>query len=415
MGSPEYMSPEQAIGDQLDARSDVYSLGCVLFEMLTGDPPFTGSIPQAILAKKLQEAVPSPRVVRDSVPEHVERAVRIALAKSPADRFTTAEEFRQALDGQFGDRAIVAGGPAAGVGSVPVTARSSHASASKLVGIVAAVVAGVGALLAVIGILTTRVYDLKLGIPFEYRPSRTDFLTVGAHTLVPALLICFAGAVAYVALRFALRGASVGLHHVPGVGQTLEVLQERTTVLRRRLWRPAEAATVADAYFIGGIIATVAVLTPFRRLLAAIGDTNTDILACSFRDLHDTYSGVITLLIAGLLLAWHEFSRYVRRRGATGGRIALAKWGGLAWVIIMVIVMTLPWRLLWDNTHERALLDGQRTYILTETDTEWVIYNPISESTDRVRKGVGREIERLGTSGYLFEDRDSFLGVGTGC
>lgn len=216
-------------------------------------------------------------------------------------------------------------------------------------------------------------------------------------------------------LRFALRGASAGLRYVPGVGQTLDVLHERTTVLRQRLLRPTEAATVADAYFIGGIVVAVAVLTPFRKLLAAIGDTNTEMLTCSFRDLHDTYTGAMTLLIAGLLLAWYEFSRYVRRRGAIGGRIALATWGGLAWVIIMVIVMTLPWRLLWDNTHERALLDGQRTYILTETDTEWVIYNPISESTDRVRKGVGREMERLGTSGYLFEDRESFLGMGTGC
>ena len=100
-GSPEYMSPEQAAGEsQVDARSDIYSLGCVLFELLAGDPPFTGSIPQAILAKKLLASVPSLRVVRDSVPPHVEAAVTTALAKSPADRFRSAEEFRQALTGE---------------------------------------------------------------------------------------------------------------------------------------------------------------------------------------------------------------------------------------------------------------------------------------------------------------------------
>ena len=84
-------------------------------------------------------------------------------------------------------------------------------------------------------------------------------------------------------------------------------------------------------------------------------------------------------------------------------------------MIIMVIVMTLPWRLLWDNTQERALLDGQRTYILNETDTELVIYNPMTESADRIRKEEGRRLQRLRTSGYLFESRESFLGEGTGC
>ena len=98
LGTPEYMSPEQAAADQqLDGRSDTYSLGCVLYEMLTGEPPFTGRSSQAILAKLLTEQPVRPRTLRDTIPENVEAAVLMALAKTPADRFVTDAEFAEAL------------------------------------------------------------------------------------------------------------------------------------------------------------------------------------------------------------------------------------------------------------------------------------------------------------------------------
>ncbi len=98
VGTPQYMSPEQASGDRsLDARSDVYSLGAVVYEMLTGDPPHTGNTVQAVVAKILCE-LPSPiSQTRDTVPGNVEAAVNTALAKIPADRFATAQQFAEAL------------------------------------------------------------------------------------------------------------------------------------------------------------------------------------------------------------------------------------------------------------------------------------------------------------------------------
>lgn len=99
LGTPAYMSPEQATADEVDGRTDIYSLGCVLYEMLSGGPPYHGTTPQSILARKLAEPVPSVRVVRDTVPEHVEAALEGALARVPADRFATAEEFARALSG----------------------------------------------------------------------------------------------------------------------------------------------------------------------------------------------------------------------------------------------------------------------------------------------------------------------------
>jgi eukaryotic-like serine/threonine-protein kinase len=98
VGTPGYMSPEQAEGiDELDGRSDLYSLGCVLYEMLAGDPPFTGWSAQAVLARQVVDAVPRLRTVRDTVPEWLEQALLRALAKSPADRYATAAEFVAAL------------------------------------------------------------------------------------------------------------------------------------------------------------------------------------------------------------------------------------------------------------------------------------------------------------------------------
>jgi len=98
LGTPGYMSPEQATGDRsIDARSDIYALGAVTYEMLAGEPPVTGATVQAMIAKLLTERPTSLRVIRDSIPAAVDNAVMRALAKAPIDRFATAREFANAL------------------------------------------------------------------------------------------------------------------------------------------------------------------------------------------------------------------------------------------------------------------------------------------------------------------------------
>ncbi|HET9604629.1 MAG TPA: protein kinase [Gemmatimonadales bacterium] len=97
LGTPAYMSPEQAAGELgADGRSDLYSLGCVLYEMLAGEPPFTGISAQAIIAKRFISPIPKIRTTRD-VPEAVDSAVTRALARTPVDRFASAAEFAAAL------------------------------------------------------------------------------------------------------------------------------------------------------------------------------------------------------------------------------------------------------------------------------------------------------------------------------
>jgi len=101
LGTPHYMSPEQATGDRvIDGRADIYSLGAVLYEMLVGDPPHTGSTAQAIISKVLTESPRAVRAARPNVGEGVELAIERALEKLPADRFATAQEFAAALTDQ---------------------------------------------------------------------------------------------------------------------------------------------------------------------------------------------------------------------------------------------------------------------------------------------------------------------------
>jgi Tol biopolymer transport system component len=130
LGTPQYMSPEQAMGERtIDARSDIYALGAVTYEMLTGDPPFTGSSVQAIVAKVTSAEPERLSLTRKTVPPAAEQAVLIALAKLPADRFATTREFAGALRGSgAGLKRSVSAGPSAAAKSagrritVPVAA-----------------------------------------------------------------------------------------------------------------------------------------------------------------------------------------------------------------------------------------------------------------------------------------------------
>jgi serine/threonine-protein kinase len=100
LGTPHYMSPEQAMGErEITPRADVYALGCVLYEMLTGEPPYTGPTAQAIIARVMTEEPRSLTLQRRTIPPHVETAVQVALAKLPADRFASAQQFADALAG----------------------------------------------------------------------------------------------------------------------------------------------------------------------------------------------------------------------------------------------------------------------------------------------------------------------------
>ena len=131
LGTPHYMSPEQAMGErEITARSDVYALGCVTYEMLLGEPPFTGPTAQAIVAKVMTEKPASLTARRDRIPPPIDDAVLTALEKLPADRFATAAEFAAALAGGNASTTPTRSAPAATASAAPWRAISALLAAA---------------------------------------------------------------------------------------------------------------------------------------------------------------------------------------------------------------------------------------------------------------------------------------------
>ncbi len=131
VGTAAYMSPEQASGTPVDGRSDIYSLGCVLFEMLVGHPPFRASSPRALMAKHWLDDVPSVRAARTSVRGSLEALVNKALAKNPADRFASAAELEDAIQ-KVSTEEKVAEVQTSARGSPPITVSAYEASAQSV-------------------------------------------------------------------------------------------------------------------------------------------------------------------------------------------------------------------------------------------------------------------------------------------
>lgn len=412
-GTPQYMSPEQGGGEgRVDGRSDVYSLGCVLYEMLVGDPPFTGSTAQAIVARKMLEAVPRLRIVRDTVSEPLERVTLKALARTPADRFKTAVDFAQALATLPAEPAEVV--PHTASGTLAMETRETVRSRRRAGIVGLALVAGV-ALLTAIGFLSTRVYDIKLQIPAQFTPSRTDFPIVGIQALVLPMVFSFVVIAGYVMVKFLTRFSMYGLGRLPAIGETLETLPRKTYSRWRGFWGTVEPVTIAEVFLITATVVAAIVLGVFRELLATMWTDDTSVLACASRPLHRAYVFSMAILILALSIAWYRVFRYLGTRPAGSGGLAVTRWAGLAGIIFLVLVLTLPWRLIYDNQAERALLNGERAYILMETDAYRVIYNAERQSTTYHPIDEEPPMDRPGTIGYVFEGAEAFTGQTSGC
>jgi serine/threonine protein kinase/tetratricopeptide (TPR) repeat protein len=178
VGTPAYMSPEQASGDKsLDARTDIYSLSAVLYEMLSGEPPYTGATTQAVIVKRLTEPAPSVRSSRPSVPEAVDQAIRKALAPMPADRYSTIAQFAQVLYTGSGGTPAPAPTSAATLVTAPATPpldRLAPPSTRRPIPLAAAAL--------IVGVL------IGLGVLFAWRHSASSGAGAPSGTKVLAVL-----------------------------------------------------------------------------------------------------------------------------------------------------------------------------------------------------------------------------------
>jgi hypothetical protein len=215
MGTPAYMSPEQGAGENLDARSDIYSLGIIMYELLTGRVPFSAETPIAIIYKHLQDPLPLPRSLNPDIPEEAERVLLKALAKNREDRYQTADDFVRAvqkalpeseaaektlLTGSSAAAATLLGSQPATVGAAPPAGQTLSASPAETQALPAAaqpikgtaavsarrgsplvwIVAGIGALalILVVGFLAVNALNRGAAIP---PPTSTAMPIIGAN------------------------------------------------------------------------------------------------------------------------------------------------------------------------------------------------------------------------------------------
>jgi len=181
VGTPAYMSPEQAVGEAMDGRSDIYSLGCVLYEMLVGEPPFTGPNVQAVIAKRFVQTPTDVTALREGVSRSVARAVQKALARTPIDRFETAAQLVAALTetdrGTMG-RAVA---PAHSIAVLPFENMSTDPESEFF---------GDGIAEDIINALT-RIDGLQVAArtsAFSFKGSRDDFRAIGEKLSVATVL-----------------------------------------------------------------------------------------------------------------------------------------------------------------------------------------------------------------------------------
>jgi hypothetical protein len=247
-------------------------------------------------------------------------------------------------------------------------------------------------------------------MPSQFTPSRTDFPWIGIRALIPGLSNAFAVLVAYVVLEYLGRLLVLGLRRVSSVRLRLEALSQQVGDTSRRLWARASPVAVAELFLIVALVVSIAVLSRFWPLLVSLSSSATAPLSPAFRPMHHAYTFALTVLITGLAFSWRRLFRDREAPPAGGGRFKLAKWSAGAWILILVLVLTMPWRLLWDNEHPRALLRGERVYILMERGPDLVLYNADRGLTESYQMGAGPELQRLQTVGYIFEDAEAFAG-----
>jgi len=286
---------------------------------------------------------------------------------------------------------------------------------SALVSLLASLALGAGLLLATIGMLATRVFDQKVQMPPMYAPSRDDYLVVGMQAVVPLLIWSAVGIGAwFLVSRFVLpvttRGVTALTHAALG--------KQEATVrsAMRRVTQSWSAASLADLFLVAMVAASVAVitLTPIRSVYYALLDTATEALGCEERPLHVIYNSGMPALIVGLGVARHSLFRWLRSRRALVGGWGISRWLSAVWLVILVVVAALPWRVLWDSDYPRALIGTERAYVIVEDDERVVAYTPSSGSVQSFERGAVA-LTRLGVVGYLFEEPEVFESSLPGC
>jgi hypothetical protein len=386
-GTPAYMSPEQMFGKEIDQRSDIYSLGVVMYEMATGHRPYSAEDPLDVV-RALSRTLLRPSGADTNLPPEVHDVIAKMLAVNVDERYQTAAELESALV------ALTAPDPAMAVAGPSV--RSRIAAALK----VTVVLLAVPLLVMGLGSITSAWFNLML----ERYPPFSDespavWLEMGFRSLFTPALVIGGVLFALEALRFVVRILSLS----KSVESLLTASRTRTRRLSSKL-HFENPAVVAQAVATIGLLALVAVVWRFRDFLWAIetsvsSNRNLASLVAPLRPHHLEDAGLyrVALEIVMIFLSVSILRiRRIRARQAVrqgGGALAMV----VALMVIAILAAELPYRLVWKNNFERIGVDGSRCYAIGETDKQLLAFCPdVGPPRNRVVARDGPNIQRSG-------------------
>ncbi|MEP7064783.1 MAG: serine/threonine-protein kinase [Gemmatimonadota bacterium] len=378
LGTPQYMSPEQATGDRgIDARSDVYSLASVLYEMLAGEPPVTGASAQSMIAKLMTEKPTHLRVLRDTVPQSIDDAVARALAKTPADRFASAGDFSRALEVRS---RVETPSPATPATASPATVTRSRGRIPIVAGVLALVAVAAAGVYAYRG---RSIPNVNAGV--AALGPRTQLTSSGA-VLVPAISPD-AKQLAYITKSCAAGSCKYSVVEQDVGGSTSRVVLEGATAGYGLEWSPDRRNLIFNGTInnrIGSFI------------LSALGGTP-----------HFLTSGVATFYAGGdsLLIGpsyradsvyWIDVASLdgivrdsIKLRGPGQGIAALSSMPGTGWILTLVLQSPHGlWQMI-DRAGKVAdhVVNACTCGGLAARDAAWL---------SRAGDGVGESIVRIG-------------------
>ncbi len=380
LGTPQYMSPEQAMGDRtVDVRSDIYALGAVTYEMLTGDAPFTGSSVQAIVARVLTEKPQAISTVRDTVPVGAEQAVLRALSKLPADRFESAKEFIDAL-GREGQPTVVRTG---------ATAASARTSRGLLAGT---------ALLAIVGGLgwfawwrASRGDRAAAALPLRFTVEQPSGATIGDGNAFSLDISSAARRVAFIARD----SAGVARVYVRAFNDVRAQRLDGTEGVNVLFFSP-DGAWIA---FVGdGKLKKILATGGNAIVLADYGDRPSGGAWSSDGQIYVPAERSILVIpenggVAQSLGTLVETGRYVRspRVLADGGTLLFTDWGGTA-ATARIMAYSLPEKSFAPIGVEGSVALAVRDTLLIYSDANGAINSMAYDATRRTAQGEIRQL-----------------------
>jgi len=392
-GTPAYMSPEQMFGRAIDQRSDIYSLGVIVYEMATGHRPYSTDDPLEVVLT-LSRNFLRPGQAETSLPAQLNDIIGKMLAVKPEDRYQTAGELENALV------ALTASTVAGFAPARP--ARSAVQVAARGVAVAASVAIGI----TVLGFIETSAFNMTLGreAPFNYEPW-WKWLQFGAQSLVLPLAYVLGLFIAAWGVRFVVRVLSLSRN----IDQLLSHSVTRTTKISQRLGLD-DPAVFGQAIAGVGLVLLAAVLWYFWPLVLAFGSVSISTKpAVQFLPLQSTgrarldaqvYRFALVVLALAFAVASVRLQRLRNSQAVKRGRAALAM--VVAMMCVAVIFCEWPYRHLLKNTMPRLDVAGERCFALGESGDQLLIHCP-DHSPPRNRIVASSSVRRVGLIESIFD------------